>query len=173
MRFFNYSFLTMIFIISFTSIHAFAGSTSATMNIMATFSGLTCNITVDPTYNLGPLYAGNELKHPPLEIKWSCSDQAAVPTALKASVVQGGLSTSQTVIEMISESDGQKNGTLLWLEKSNGSAIKLSGDDKDYFCYSSVPNQQNTCKLTPVTKVNASDRIGPVKAAIRFVMTYP
>ncbi len=173
MKFINYSFFLMAIISTCFSSNAIAGGIiNQALNINATFTGSTCNIIVEPIYQFKNLLIGDIVRHPPLEIKWSCEVQLPLLTALKASVVQGNITSSQQEVEMLLERDNQKSGTIFWLETKNGSKVKFSGDDKDHFCPNSAANRQNTCILTPVTQVGTAAKTGPVKSTLQFAVIY-
>ncbi len=145
-----------------------------TFTINATFTAPSCDISI-PTqfYNLGTLTPGAAKKHSPLEIKWTCAGNIPVKTAIKGSVSQGQLESSNDKLQMLLTKDGKPNGTYLWLENNN-IPVKLTGQDSDAFCSDSTATTgERQCVITPVTEVHNTDQFGPVKAAVTFEVIYP
>ncbi|ELG84978.1 fimbrial protein [Escherichia sp. E3659] len=151
-----------------------ADTKTATFTINATFTAPSCDISI-PTqfYSLGTLTPGAAKKHSPLEIKWTCAGNIPVKTAIKGSVSQGQLESSNDKLQMLLTKDGKPNGTYLWLENNN-TPVKLTGLDSDAFCSdSTAATGERQCVITPVTEVHNTDQFGPVKAAVTFEVIYP
>lgn len=139
------------------------------LTVKATFSALTCDINVNPTYWLGTLTPGNSKKHEPLQVSWTCDSSQAVSTGLKAIPLIGELDSGQEKLEMMV--GDTKNGTLLWLEDPSGKIIKLTGKDTDSFCNDKAVGARS-CQITPVTEVHPNDTFGIANAGIVFQIVY-
>ncbi|CNL75254.1 type 1 fimbrial protein [Yersinia enterocolitica] len=124
-------------------------------------------------YQLGTLTRGGEERHDVFNVTVTCQGNTPVKTALTAKSMAGTLLGQRDVISMQTDTGG--SGPLLWLEDITGQKVKLSGLNNEMFCFSSNTTwaTPSYCRLTPVTKVNASDGPGNVSATILFNVIYP
>ncbi|HDL8287007.1 TPA: hypothetical protein PXQ99_003842 [Yersinia enterocolitica] len=120
-------------------------------------------------YDLGVI--SNGLKtHAPFTVDITCQGNTPVKTALTAKNLNGSLVVSND--KMVLPIDGKvgNSGPLLGLE-NNGKNVMLTGNEVDAFCVQTGIN--NSCSLSPVTEVSASDPRGEISATIRFDVVYP
>ncbi|EOA5439281.1 F18 fimbrial protein FedE [Escherichia coli] len=153
-----------------------ATTATATLTINVTFTQPSCDITVQPSYNLGTLTPGSKT-HAPLDITWKCADGGTpVKTALTAAIVKGNASGDEKVV-LLTDSGTPTGATLSLREKKSNSLIKLTGPTAgDYFCSddSATPGTtMRTCTLTPETNVSQNGPFGLASATLRFEVGYP
>ena len=140
-------------------------STSATLNVNATFQMPTCNIDVPARYNLSNMTVGHTDTHPPLLIKWRCNNEIALKTHLTAKVIKGILQSDNQTIAM------GTNGPLLSLEYKKNN---ITFDGTKTFCTRTLQanSDEAKCSLTPVTTVHRNVIPGAVAATIMFSVGY-
>lgn len=145
---------------------------SATITINVAFTAPTCNVTVDPTYNLGILVVGEaEKPHRPMPVKWDCQGGTGGTgkSFLTARVTNGLADPSKESVELLSKS-GAKSGSGVFLSlRAKNAPVKIDGTTA--ICEQTGP--QGQCDLTPVTKVpTGSVQLGGVEGALVFEAKY-
>ncbi|EEW1616131.1 TPA: F18 fimbrial protein FedE [Escherichia coli] len=152
-----------------------ATTATVTLTINVTFTQPSCEITVPPSYNLGPLTPGTKT-HAPLKITWKCEGGTPVKTALLADIVRGGKTSDDEKVILKTDDNTDTGATLSLREKESGDLIKLTGPAAgNYFCSdaNAIAGMEHTCTLTPETNVSQNGPFGLASATLRFEVGYP
>lgn len=126
-----------------------------------------CKIDVIDTYDFSTLAKGVD-KHTSFDVFILCD--ANVRTTLVASVVKGNIKPDNQNMEFLIRGTSVPNGSLLRLEDEKGTAIYITGKDKDSFCTGSAVNRK--CTIIPVTTTSWGNASAEVEAVIALKVIY-
>ncbi|WP_050413807.1 hypothetical protein [Yersinia kristensenii] len=152
-----------------------AATDTATIQVTLINNQHTCLLEVNGgdvtggNYNLGLISTG-QVSHRPFTLDIKCQGNTPVKTALTAKNLNGTLVAGNDKMVMPVNGNQASSGPLLWLD-NNGKSVMLTGNEADAFCVQTGIN--NSCSLSPVTEVRASDPLGQISATIRFEVVYP
>lgn len=141
---------------------------AADIKFKVTAKPTTCDLSVQPTYDLKELPLGVKDNYPDFPIEITCP--ASMKTAIIAKNLSGVLNKDGQQVTISMPNAGTDNGPFFWL-KANGSRIFLRGLETEKFCESL--GQSSLCNIAPGTLVNYNSPWGAGTVKIRFTVVYP
>lgn len=128
----------------------------------------TCDLTVQPTYDLKDLPLGTKKNHEPFDITITCP--VSMKTAITAKNLTGVLSSNGQQVTIPMSNAGTGKGPFFWLTHDS-SRIYLRGLESEAFCSST--DVLKKCSLTPGTRANIDSSWGAGSVTIGFTVIYP